>query len=145
MKSLPSAIWQLKHLRYGLISAARQCRLFGNRSIWQNKLLTTNIPFPSFPASHKISAISTKLNSYHPASRHGPRATGKMFLLTQVLSSSRIKSTSKHTRARLEIPWDKVTSALSCLSVCSAVAKESRKIPHLCKDTVVRSNQCKVW
>ena len=33
---------------------------------------------------------------------------------------------------------------ISCLSVCAAVAKESRKIPHLCKDTVVSSNQWKI-
>ena len=33
--------------------------------------------------------------------------------------------------------------SISCLSVCEAIAKESRKISHLCQDTVVSCNQCK--
>ena len=97
---------------------------------------------PSFPALHTISAIGTKLNFHHPASQHGLRATGKMFLLTQVLSSSRIESTSKHTPARWELRYDIWHGHILSFSVCAAVAKESGKIPHLCKDAVVNSNQC---
>ena len=79
--------------------------------------------------------LKTKPSSYHPDSQHGLRATGKMFLWIQVLSYSKIGSISKHTQAR----WENFNKSFTIPSVCEAIPKEPRKIPHLREDTVVSS------
>ena len=91
---------------------------FWNGGIWQNKRFLTNIPsvgVPAFP-------LSMDFFLYHPpVSLLGRRATGRMCLSTQVLSSSRIRSTSKPTQARWEALMEGKTSTKP-FSVCAAVA-----------------------
>ena len=105
------SVWDT--LRYWLAES-----FFRNGGIWQNKRFMTNIPsvgVPAFP-------LSMDFFLYHPpVSLLGRRATGRMCLSTQVLSSSRIRSTSKPTQARWKVLMEGKTSTKPIL-VCAAVA-----------------------
>ena len=105
------SVWDT--LRYWLAES-----FFRNGGIWQNKRFMTNIPSvgpPAFP-------LYMDFFLYHPpVSLLGRRATGRMCLSTQVLSSSRIRSTSKPTQARWKVLMEGKTSTKPIL-VCAAVA-----------------------